>query len=210
MSKRSLTKLAVAALLSAAAFGCSNSPDVRAASTSHSAVAVQPGAMAAPAETAPQAPVATRPTKVSGPVARPAPAAVALPRATSQSRPAPVPSATPMKAPMVLLYTRTGGIAGFQDEVRVRGDQLTVTRRGKVTTERKLTAEELDRLRALAAKADAAPVPKATKHRPVPDAFNISVAVGSKRVAVSDPPQQLDSAWEELAQALQGLMSQVR
>jgi hypothetical protein len=203
MSKTSLTKLALGALLSGAVgLGCSNAPDVRQASTSHSAVAVQPGTAPLPAGQPTQPQTATQPQAVAQALARDA------------SRPAPVSaqpaSTTSMKAPMNLFYSRTGGIAGFQDEVRVSGDMLKVTRRGKTTMERKLTAEELTRLKGLAEKAAAAPTPVASKHRPVPDAFNISVGMGGQRVTISEPPEHLNPAWEELAQALRGLMTAVR
>jgi hypothetical protein len=115
-----------------------------------------------------------------------------------------------MKAPMHLSYSRTGGIAGFNDQVEVIGDSVTVTRRGKAAVTRKLSPEELAHLTALVEQAQNEPPPTVAPHRPVPDAFNISVAVGAQRVTLSSPPGELGAAWQALATGLQGLINPTR
>lgn len=190
MTDTLLKTLMVGALLSGG-MACSSSADVRPTPAPHKAEAVTSStpapAQAQPAQARPFAPTPAQ--------TRPIPAS-----ATPTSRSA------PMKAPMQLLFTRTGGIAGFNDRVQVIGDTLTVTRRGHAPVERKLTAEELAHLHALAEQAQNEPPPAALDRRPMPDAFNITVSVGAQQVALSHADEQ-SASWRALADALQGLIN---
>lgn len=106
------------------------------------------------------------------------------------------------KAAMSLSYHRTGGFAGFNDEVKVDGDTLTVSRRGQQTFQRKLTGEEQKELSALAAEAKRTKFEKAPPHRPVPDAFNTSVSVDGQTVQIDAPPEKMPAAWQKLSDRL--------
>lgn len=210
MPIRLLKTLAMSALLTGGV-ACSSSGDVRpsAAPTTHSAQAVAPGTPA-PATQAPSAaaarPAVGSPQTTAASPARPTPA---QPRPTRPST-GRVPGATATKGSMNLSYSRTGGIAGFNDRVEVTGDSVTITRRGKAPVTRQLSPEEVSHLTALAEQAQKEPPPRVAPHRPVPDAFNISVAVGAQRVTLSSPPGELGDAWRALATGLQGLINPTR
>lgn len=122
----------------------------------------------------------------------------------------PTPPRPPMtqKAVMNLSYSRTGGFAGFNDQVQVHGGTVTVTRRGKTTLERKLTEEEKAELNELGKAAQAEKVTPAPPHRPTPDAFNYTVGVDGETVKLDSPPENLPPAWAKLTERLERFLAE--
>ena len=114
--------------------------------------------------------------------------------------------------PMSIVYQRSGGFAGFLDELRIEGDTLVVTRRKKELARRPLSAEEQQELAQLAKGAESAPAP-GHLGAPGADTFTISVTLGATRAPQllfqghAQVPSGLSPQWEALVKKLQALFS---
>src|SRR4051794_15457068 len=79
--------------------------------------------------------------------------------------------------PLKIVYVRSGGFAGFLDELSISGDSLELTRRKKLTFQRRLSADEQKSLAQLEQAALAAPAP-GTIGAPGADTFQWTLTVG--------------------------------
>lgn len=104
-------------------------------------------------------------------------------------------SADPNALP-VIGYTRTGGIAGFQDSLRISPDgQVTASTRRDNEKHGTLTAAERTELVAAIAKVPLTGI-TSTRTAEIPDGFRYVIAVGGRSARFSDPsvPPQVAAA----------------
>jgi hypothetical protein len=115
--------------------------------------------------------------------------------------------------PMSIVYQRSGGFAGFLDELRIDGDTLIVTRKKKEVARRTLTADEKQSLEKLKKDAEAAPAPGHLGHAGA-DTFTYSVTLGSAAspqlvfTGHAQAPNGLSPQWEALVEKLQALFTE--
>ena len=119
---------------------------------------------------------------------------------------------TAEEQPMSVVYQRSGGFAGFLDELRIDGDTLVLTRRKQEVARRALSAEEKQSLEKLARDAEAAPAPGHLGH-PGADTFTYSVTIGAAAspqlvfVGHAPAPTGLSPKWQALVDTLQALFN---
>jgi hypothetical protein len=132
--------------------------------------------------------------------------------ATRTPASAPV-KAVAQEASLKIVYVRSGGFAGFNDALEISGDSLTLTRRKKLVTQRKLSDDEQRSLRHLVDAAIASPAPGQVG-APGADTMQITVTVGDAAtpqltaIGHNLPPKGLPPAWDQLVQKLKGLFDQ--
>lgn len=116
---------------------------------------------------------------------------------------------------MALKYERSGGFAGFRDELLIEGQRLLqVSRRGAVTAKRELAPAEVGQLEALLSRALAAP-PSSPASMQTPDAFRHVLTLDGEaqpRVDLTTPilpgPEEPAGPWVELLAWLERLIDQ--
>ncbi|MFE4172353.1 hypothetical protein ACFRR7_09860 [Streptomyces sp. NPDC056909] len=134
----------------------------------------------------------TPPAATTGPAAPtvPAPPSASVSTAPPTSPPA---SATPSRSPSpapdetLVIVTRSGGIAGRHDSVKVNNDgAYTVLSSGRETGSGRLRPAELTELRRALDASGLERLPRVMFDRPAPDAFIYAINHADHEVAISD------------------------
>ncbi len=97
-----------------------------------------------------------------------------------------LPACATVQPVLPIEYTRTGGIAGFNDHLKIDANgHGTLTRRSGVF-DFELTADELGRLQAILRDADLAMIPENPSKPPVPDEFGYLLTYQGRTIKTSD------------------------
>jgi hypothetical protein len=113
------------------------------------------------------------------------------PTTSAPNTPAATPS--PSLGTTLVEYARQGGLAGLDDRIIVKQDgEYTMIRRARPTTTRRLSPEELTRLRKLLDASDFAKIPSVNPGNNITDGFKYRIVYQGREVLAEDggvPPK---------------------